>query len=183
MSHTAIHTIDSDGNICAFKEYRNAHGGVARIWDALYDKYLKDPTNSHDHWGNLFNKDNEKRLWNLWKDETIPKCARIVLIASFDYAVILKEFLAEYVDYLEEFEKLFPRDEKYVNHLPAWIEDCRELSKDESVHGICFYGTSIGEDWWFPYDDEKEENVPYNINTGKEHSIVDNGSLDHAKKK
>jgi hypothetical protein len=149
------------------EEYRNSHGGHSRIWTALFDKYLKDPTIPYDCW--LTRSLHDRSLWELAHRKDLPLFERAVHTSTFDYAIVRRENFERYVAHLREFVDTYPAG-NYVCHLLAWadfIEGC-----DEDVEAIGYYGTSCGEDLWFVWDGDKEESVPYDLNTGEKHLEV-----------
>jgi len=147
MSYTCIYAVRADtGQAEEIQKYGNSWGGFARIWDAIYDYYLKDHSKPYDSWSSLFNKDNSKRLWALYTDEKVPKWIRIVLTSTFDLAMVEREKLNIYADYLDKFVEEFPVDG--VCHLTEWAKECRKLYENEDYVGVCYYGTSCGENVW-----------------------------------
>jgi hypothetical protein len=146
-------------------EFKNSWGGAAYIWTALFDKYLKDPENTYDTWLSRFGKDQGKCLWDLAGRKDLKSCERAVHISTFDYATVRKENFPIFVHDLKDFIFLHPNSKESVCHLPEWakfIESCRE-------EAIGFYGTSVSENPWFGYNEENDEIIPYNLNSGTKH--------------
>jgi hypothetical protein len=152
-------------------EYRNSWGGSARIWDSLFNKFLKDPNDKYDCW---LNEKRCKVLWKLVDNPSVPLIGRIVLAFTFDYAIVKRDNFKRLVVDLREFDTTFPTSSDRVNHLPAWAS----LIEKSDAEAIGCYGTSVSEDLWFTWDDtviegEQEEDsgrsVPYDLNTGDKH--------------
>jgi hypothetical protein len=134
------------GQVEEVEEYRNSWGGFARIWDSIYDAYLKNPNDKFDGWMDFSGK-NSKKLWALWKDPKVPKWIRQILTSTFDYAIVERERLNEYANLLDKFVDNFPVPDQ-VDHLADWAKEARKLAEDENCVGICFHGTSCGDNLW-----------------------------------
>lgn len=141
-------------------EFGNSWGGCASIWNALYDKYVKDPYKQYDNWMT----GNTKGLWDLAKRKDLPMFERVVLFLTFDNATVKQENFQKIAVHLREFSDAHAKPGN-VNHLPAWadfIESC-----DAEAIGI--HATSVNENPWFDWLEEKEEYVPYDLTTGTKH--------------
>lgn len=167
MSHCEIITF-KDGKPAEYIEFRNAWGGAARVWESLYDLYLKDPAKEYDCWLN----DKEGRLWKLIDDGRLPFHAKAVFASTFDRALVTRESFKRYTEDLRLFDSSFPAGEDRVNHLPSWASSVEEVMKDSEVQAIGFLGTSVGEDLFQDWDEETEEDVPYDLNKEDRHFLV-----------
>jgi hypothetical protein len=148
MSRCAIITFRG-GKADAQIEFHNAWLGAARIWDALYDKYLKNPTVPYDSW--LFGlRDNQHRLWDLVNRTDLPIHERIVHASTLDLAYINKEHFPEFCADLRKFDSAFPSE---CSHLTAWADAIEKLD----CEAIGFWGTSVGENPWCHFNEEKDE--------------------------
>jgi hypothetical protein len=163
MSYCSIVTFQ-DGLPSDEAEFPNSWGGASRIWDALFEKYLKNPDIPYDMW---FRAAEDGTLWKLADSEELSDCERAVLASTFDYAIITNENFARFAQHLREFVGMYPVPDK-VDHLADWaafIEDC-------NADVVGFHATSVGQNLWYKWDDEKDESVPYNLNDGQDHFDV-----------
>lgn len=139
-------------------EFRNSWGGAARIWSSLFDAYLKNPAIKYHNW--LQNTDG---LWNLAKRLDLPDFECSVHASTFDLAYVRSENFSKYVHDLREFASKYPVP-GCVDHLPAWADWIEKADAD----AVGFYATSVGENLWFTYDNDKDESVPTPMANGFE---------------
>lgn len=158
MSYCAIISF-KDGLPQKGIEFRNAWGGAARIWDALFERYLKNPNIPYHMW--LTDKGNS--LWPLAKRHDLPMFERAVHASTFDLAYVGKEHFSRFSNDLRAFAERYPAGNK-VDHLIAW-SDVIEHSDAEAVG---FHGTSVAENPWCNYDDETDEMIPVSLAEGFE---------------
>lgn len=142
-------------------EFRNAWGGAARIWNSLFDKYIKDQNIPYHSW---MNEKEQRKLWDLANDERLQMFERIVHCSTFDRAYISRNHFKQFAADLRAFDSAYPADQKYINHLPAWADAIEKLDFD----AIGFYGTSVGENLWLKWNKEKEEDDPVPLSKGFE---------------
>jgi len=140
-------------------EFRNAWGGAAFIWDALFNKYIKDPMREYHTWVT-----DEKPLWALAKRKDLPMFERVALAATFDWALVMWVNFKTFASDIRTFVAAHPEGNK-VCHLSQWADFIEKSDAD----AIGFHHTSVSENPWFTLDEEKEEDVPYDISTGEEH--------------
>lgn len=153
MSYTELKIILLNEPVKIYQEYSNSWGGFAYIWESIWKKYLK--RYEYDTW---LNESNHERLWQSINDNSIPEWIRMLLITTFDYAIIEYEKLPLLVQYYKDFVELFP-PEKKVCHLLGWRKNCLDIFENNNninCTGICFYGTSVCDDYWMDYDLLKE---------------------------
>ena len=166
MSYCAIVTFEGDCPTSEI-EFRNSWGGSAYIWTCLYDKYLKNPAKEFDSWLAACTT-GSKRLWELADNHALSEMERRILLATFDNALILKSEFRMFAFDLRAFVKMYP-PRNVVCHLNDWA---KWLDEDETADCIGFYGTSVGENTWFPYEEGEEERRPYNLKTDTKHFYV-----------
>lgn len=145
-------------------EFENAWGGSARIWNSLYDRYLKDPRKMYDSW--LTNVGNAGQLWALADRSDLPIFERAVHCFTFDRFIVRRENFAQMADHLREFVRAYPHGDR-VCHLNAWAD----LIAASSAEAIGLYGSSVGENLWYQQT-EDDESIPYDLNTRTEHREV-----------
>ena len=138
MSYTEL-IIFKDGKADGGVEYRNAWGGAARIWTALFDRYLK--AKEHDY---MLSEENQKRLWNLATREDLPIFERAAHTFTFDHFYVRNENFGRFAADLRAFVKKYPAGE-CVDHLPAWA---KWLDENGGFEAVGLYGTSVGENIW-----------------------------------
>lgn len=185
MSYCAVLTF-KDGSPDIVKEFSNAWGGHAFIWDALFDKYLKK--HDYDTWLSNVNAGKaDSPLWGLAARPDLSLVERAVHIATFDRAIVKQENLQKMADDFRAFRELF-LNKKVECHLDEWAEF---IDENLDAEAIGFYGTSVAENPWYilpseiavtddqkidavvrVLDAEEEEIVPYNIKTMSMHFEV-----------
>lgn len=140
-------------------EFRNAWGGAALIWTALFDKYLKNPNIPYDNWMSRVSNPDSNDLWDLSKRKDLAMCERAVHVSTFDRAYVCRENFSTFVKHLREFDALYPSSGN-VSHLLGWASAIEGLERD--VEAIGFHMTSVSEKW-FRWNEEDEESIPYNL--------------------
>jgi hypothetical protein len=160
-----------DGKPDTMNEYGNAWGGAARIWNAMFDKYAKDPMKEYDSWI----MDKGDRLWKLAERTDIPVFERIVHASTFDYALVYQEHFKEYAQALRDFVKANPAGEA-IDHLPAWADKI----ENSDAEAIGFWATSVSSNPWATYDEENDAMILYDLNTGDKHFCVFDYVTPHA---
>lgn len=151
--------IFKDGKPSYGIEYRNAWGGAARIWDALFEKHLKNPNIPYHSWIS----GDQQPLWDLAKRETLPMHERAVHASTFDHAYVRRENFPRFCADLRAFDAAYPSGPK-VSHLSAWADALEKLDAE----AIGFYGTSVAENPWMKYDEAKDESIPVPLSDGWE---------------
>jgi hypothetical protein len=147
-------------------EYSNSWGGCAFVWGSLFDAYLKDPLKPYDNW--LSGIESDDRLWKLTENNQLPLFERAVLTFTFDWAIVYQKNFKQLASHLREFVYKYLPEKGTVCHLPAWA-DFIEISNAEVI-GL--HATSVSENLWYPWDEEKDENIPYNLHTMDKHLEV-----------
>lgn len=160
MSYCAIITF-KDGKPSEQIEYRNAWGGAARIWNSLFDKYLKNPEIPYDSWLQI---NRQQSLWDLANRKTLPDCERAVHCSTLDLAYIQRDNFLRFASHLREFDRINPVQRNTVNHLIAWADKIVTLE----CEAIGFYGTSVSENPWCKWNEEKDESDAIPLSEGWE---------------
>ena len=158
MSYCKI-VIFRDGKAAEDIEFRNAWGGAARIWESLFERYLKNPDIPYDSW--LFG--NQQLLWDLAKRQTLPIYERAVHASTFDRAYVRQVNFSRFCTDLRAFDAAFPAGTK-ISHLQAWADAIEKLNAE----AIGFHGTSVSEDLWRKYDEAKDESIATPLSEGWE---------------
>ena len=165
MSYTTLLGY-KNGQFVNLIEYRNAWGAAARIWDVLYDNYLKDPNNPVDCW--ILCKP-LTWLWDIAKRTDIPTFERAVHASTFDRAYVRRENFGRFITDLRAFDLKYPCTGN-ANHFPSWAQDIEKIDAD--VAAISFHQTSVAENPWIKYEgaDEEGEEVysQYSLSAGFE---------------
>lgn len=123
--------------------YGNSWGGAARIWNALFDKYLKDPKIPYDTW--LSGGERAQALWDLTKREDLTTYERAVHISTFDRAFVLRKDFARFCADLRAFDTTYPA-QQCVSHLVKWAKDIERC--DAKTQAVAFCHNSISENPW-----------------------------------
>jgi DNA primase len=141
MSYTEL-IIFKDGKADGGVEYRNAWGGSARIWNALFAAHVPKKY-EYDSW--LANNGNDQRLWDLATRTDLPMFERAVHSFTFDHFYVRKENFGRLAADLRSFVAKYPAGEA-VDHLPAWAQWLDE-NRDKEAVGL--YGTSVAKNVWY----------------------------------
>jgi hypothetical protein len=148
------------------QQFGNSWGGAARIWDALYNKYLKNPMLEYDNWLTDSSKPGNRRLWDLVDDSRLFDFEKAVHCATFDNFIVRRENFPRFCEHLREFSRAHPCGG--VDHLPAWAA----FIEKSDAEAVGFHHTSVTGNPWVSYDEEKDESVPYDLRTGDKHAEV-----------
>ena len=171
MSYCSIYIIDKDGSAREYRMFSNSWGGAARIWSALWDHYVRDPNKEYDSWMH----GDQNKLWDLPKSLVQKGCITpaIVLISTFDRAIVKREKLSDFTAALRQFDKQYPVEFDTANHLPTWADTIDEIAiKEPECIGIGFFQTSVAEDLWYEEDQDTGEAIPYNVLSDNRHFSV-----------
>lgn len=152
----------TDGMPQAGIEFRNPWRGAPMVWETLYDKYLKNPQVSYDSWLTSYRKDEGRALWDLAKRDDLPRFERAVHAFTFDLAYIANEHFEQFATDLREFERRYPVE--YPTHLSAWANLIDSMENE----AVGLYGTSVSENPWNKYDEEKDAMIATPLSDGFE---------------
>jgi len=137
MSYTTVKALWPGDKQEDLEELRNSHGSAPPIWNEMCKKYYG--TEDHAYMSNgTFDL-----LWPRWKDLSIPKHQRAVLMMTYDRAYVSKKDYARAATDIKKFLEDFPPKEGYVNHWPRMIEI---YESDPDIPAIGLYCTSFTED-------------------------------------
>lgn len=163
MSRTTVKIVKTDGQFNDIAELGNSWGSAAFVWSALSKKYLGDEM--------AWMGGNGKAVWDLAGDSRLSQAERIVLVSTFDHAIIEHAHFADAANAFREFSHDHSKAD-HVNHLPT-IARLLDERKDTPCIGMCFHQTSVSEDPWHGgYDEEAEEYKPYDLQTETRHFFV-----------
>lgn len=142
MSHSSLY-IAYRTTPTLVNEYQNGHLSAAVLWDYL-DKVFLNRTGTK---GWLFQKDN-KPLWSLYKNISVPKCIRAAHLFTFDHAIIPKENKDEFGQYfIETHEILSKYQPGFGSNWNLIGEDLIKIKVNKKAIGFLFTCTSVGEEW------------------------------------
>lgn len=94
----------------------------------------------------------------------MAKSRKVALASTFDNVIIKKENMPKLISAFREF-----RGETSIKEQADIIE---KMLNDENCIAVGFNQTSVNDDTWTNfggYDEEKDEEIPYNILTGERH--------------
>ena len=140
-----------DGKPQTGVEFINPWRGAARIWDALFDRYLKRHDIPYHSWIASYREDGGQSLWDLAKRSQLPLFERTVHAFTFDLAFVRRENFPRFAADLRSFDVKYPVD--YPSHLPAWAS----LIESMDCEAVGQYATSVSRCPWWPWDEEREE--------------------------
>lgn len=156
MSYTALVPF-KDGKACPEVEFRNSWGGAARIWNALFERYVPKRY-PHDNW-----HADDFRLWDLAYRTDLPLFERAALAFTFDLFFVQRHSFARLAGDLRKFSEKYPT--QGVDHLPAWAGWFGAVP-DFDAAGL--HATSVVENPWYrrkkcptcSADEGEEELIP-----------------------
>lgn len=130
MSYTTVFKIQDDGQVVEAFRQQNSFSFAPVIWTFLWDKYVRTPEDPS--WSSWM-LDAEK-LWRLDVDPRLARAERVALFTTFDRVWVPRERIPEVVESLKA------------------TGDCHLLGlydlKAAQIRGVCFYGTSAGQNLW-----------------------------------
>lgn len=160
MSYTEIYKVKKDGDVVMIDEVRNAHRGAWSVWAILEERHL--PTTEITRLFTIPSQENkQKEIWDLAYNEKIPLHERMVLLSTFDNAIVSKQNIP---DLLESFRKF--DGETSLKEQANIIEET--FKNDDDMIGIAWNETSVNGDAWLSpnltIDENGVEDYPvYNI--------------------
>ena len=193
MSTTEIYAFGKDGYAYLYGRTRNAWRGGMAVWMLLEERHLPvyvpewvkkqywyrpgmtkeelkkhmgfSPTRCAHDFGTK--GDPMQDIWELQHDKNIPLHERICLYTTFDEALIKRENIPAVIDAFRKFGG--------ETSLPEQADILEKMLSDPDIIAVGWNQTSVSADNWDTlgeYDEENEENKPYNCLTGKEHFWV-----------
>lgn len=137
-------------------ETENSWRGAMHIWNTLSKKYNIS--------GSLFS--GFQKLWKLVDTNTLEDFENIVLKSTFDNVVVKKEEIPMLLEAFKEYDKQYPNSS--LLEQAAIIET--EILQNSEMQGVCWNQTSVNSNPWTEgYNEETDEDIPYNVTTGKKH--------------
>jgi len=155
MSEVEVFGVKASGEVELLDDVNNSWAGAMHVWNTLSKKY--------DMEGSLFG--GFTQLWKSQGKGILLPHEEHVLITTFDNIIIqrkdIEEFLVSFRRYAEE------------NPVSNLVEQAEIIEKElESGYiGFCWNQTTVSDCLWYgTYDEETEEEIPFNIYTsqGKE---------------
>lgn len=171
MSRTTLYLAPQSGPVRAVTQFWNSWGFFMRIWNAVSEALFRHPYPLRCAY-----RKEQQAVWNLWMEPRLPRSHRLVLLSTFDYAVIEYARLVEMAEAYEDFAHTYPVEG--VDHLCRMALLFRELAAQSipDAAGICFQGTSVAETLWWTqegWDDLGHEiGRPYDLAKDKDHWFV-----------
>jgi hypothetical protein len=169
MSYTILNIIEPNKTIVALRDFNNSHGFGPYVWSIVAKRYL-----GADYFQSVADK-----LWPLCDDTRLPLSWRAALLVSYDRAIVeyseFKRISILLKDFVQSAGLAGNRD-----HVSHWSTIADIMYNYETpCFGMCFYGTSLIEDWWHPWDSETDEEKPYNFDDPDAKHFFVGHALDH----
>jgi len=159
MSRTTIIEVHPHEKCVIHSELHNSWGSAPHVWRALFKRYVAP----NHPWEHYMSKSDYSRLWPLWKELSIPKNYRAVLMFTYDRAYIAKKDYARMANAIGTYLETFPISSKYVNHWPT-LKSLFESNPD--IPGLGLWCTSVAENPFLGnWNDEIEDYDPIDWNT------------------
>lgn len=181
MSYTEIFGFDKEGNAYGQADVRNAFRGAMAIWKILEQRYLPNYRPSYiPKWVpdgaieeflhykpsrcSSFGDENAiKEIWSLADNKEVSETDRICLFTTFDRCLVKREDFEKVIKAFNEF-----KGETSLKEQALILEG---MLQDENCIAVGWNQTSVNCDVWanYSYDDEKDEEIPYNCLKQNEH--------------
>ena len=130
-------------------EFGNGWGSGPLIWGYLSEKYLNHSWSSSPF-------DDKRDLWDLHKDDRVPRCIQLGHLFTFDGAICPSNKTIELADALKEtYEITHTAAPKYVNHFKAIANALRIVPHDKRALGFGLSCTSVS-DPWIDWDSDRK---------------------------
>ena len=155
MSNTEIYGVKNDGEIVFVDETQNSWRGVMHVWSNLGEEYGV-PGGPFTGFDGLWKKANKGHLSAL---------DNLMVLATFDNVVVKKETLPVLLDAWKKYDERFPNSS--LMEQAKIIEE--QVLNNTDLIGICWNQTSVNSNPWEDYDEELDEDIPYNILEGDRH--------------
>ena len=160
MSRTTVLALTIGAGSKTLKELRNSHGSAPVVWNELCKKYYGTEEYGYTR-NNLLD-----RLWPRYKDLSIPKHHRAVLMMTYDRAYISKANYPQAAKDIKQFLEDFPPREGYANH---WNEIAGIYESSPDCEAIGLHCTSVSENPFHgEWDEEAEDYSPIDWGTAYE---------------
>lgn len=188
MSYTEIYAFKKDGNAIFLGETKNSWRGAMSIWRIMEERYLTPLSkpywmlqedydkNGYSRCGAVsFGKEPNpiKEIWDLFVEEKVSRVDKIVLGTTFDKIIVMRENVEETIKAFQAFEG--------ETSLTEQSEIIKKIFEDDECIAIAWNQTSVCGDTWLNYggyDEETEEEIPYNILTMEDHGdLFDDDTL------
>jgi len=156
MSCTELYKIDKKGDISLYEEFGNSHLGAMYLWRSVFEQYKETHFPKEEYLHVLLNGDEQSKFWDLFKDESVPKFLRILLLNSYDAIMVKKEDFKTLLEAFKEYNDTFIEDNTNDHYL-SYITAIEKLLEDTDCIGICWNQTSINCSPWSVYIDEDPE--------------------------
>lgn len=154
MSYTSL-LFFKDNKIVDEIEYRNASGGMGRIYDSMWKAHLI-PKKQYEIW---YHRTDE--IIDLCNKDGIHDTAKAAVLFCCDRAVVRKNEFNKFAADLLAFDQAYPYESTWSNHLKGWAKDIVGSDYD----AVSLYAHSVVENPWYYWDDEEE--------SSKQHSLTE----------
>jgi hypothetical protein len=134
MSYTTIKAVYPEVGAEDLEELGNSHGSAPVVWTAFGEKYL-GLTGARAMFSDL--------LWTIHKLPNIPSHHRMMMMMTYDNAIVMKKDYPQAAKDIRAFLEDFPLKDGWVNHWPRIAEI---FESDPECPSIGFHMTSVGED-------------------------------------
>lgn len=189
MSYTEMYVVtpESDGKFVCSAHFQNSYGSAPFVWERLLYRYRELIVPGKQFYGEpgceayardlLLSIDCWPMVWDFEKEhgEKMQPWERNVLYSTYDGALLPREGFLVMADSLQRFY-----DQYYVNEvrnrvcsIDAQASVLRRVHEEGALYAA-WYQTSTSE--WFGeirYDEETEEEIPYNVNTRTDHWLIE----------
>lgn len=159
MSSTEIYGVKKNGDVVFIAETSNSWRGAMRVWTKLSEKYgIK---------GSLFQ--GFSGLWETADTGVLTPAENIVLKSTFDYVIVQKGDIPLLLEAYREYDRIYPGSS--LKEQADIIET--EIIENDDWIGVAWNQTSINASYWsIAYDEEKDEEIPYNLFEGGSHRFI-----------
>lgn len=156
MSYTEFYGFDRSGDAYPCAAVKNAWRGAMAVWRIMEGRHLPPVPCSR-----LMNPREAKAVWKLCDDKGVPEHERIVMLSTMDKCLVKKENLARLIEAFRKFEG--------DTSLPEQADILEDLLADDNCIAVGWNQTSVNASAWSRYDEEADEENPYNCLHEEDH--------------
>lgn len=167
MSYTELYVFNKNNTCMFLDEIQNSHRGAMAIWLHLEKKYLpplSDPYGLIKDYNSRFfcgKVESLKEFWDLFKDKRLTIDERIVLGSTYDNVLVKKENFSKLIKAFRNFEA--------TTSLKEQADLIESIINEPEISAIGWNQTSISDNSWQMYDEEKDEYIPYDLDKCNDH--------------
>ena len=145
MSTTTVKSVWPGERTEDLEELRNSHGSAPVVWNEMAKRYLGLKDFEYLRHGD--------EIWPIYKRADMPAHHRVVLMMTYDYAIVMKANYAQAATDIRAFLADSPLLQEYANH---WPRIAQLFASEPECPAIGFHMTSVSDD---PFQGKYNEEI------------------------